>query len=172
MDTPPQTRRVFLRSVSALAMAGGLAASYGTFAAMAGRFLFPASKGDLSWQFVAPVASFADGSALDFRTPLGERVAIARRGGEFLALSSTCPHLGCQVHWEPQNARFFCPCHNGAFDSSGKAIAGPPFEAGQSLSQFPLRISEGLLYIGIRTDGVPAPAKKMAACGSCRKCYV
>lgn len=155
-------RRTFLGATSAVAMAGGLAASYGTFAAMAGRFLYPASADATAWQFVAAVADIADGASLTFRTPHGERVAIARRGGtgtvaDFVALSSTCPHLGCQVHWEPQNSRFFCPCHNGAFDPSGRAIAGPPFEAKQSLPQFPLRVEAGLLYIAIPTDRVAPP---------------
>lgn len=161
---PEPGRRAFLGATTGLAMAGGLAASYGTFAAMAGSFLYPANTGATSWQFVAAVASFADGESLSFKTPLGERVAIARRGAtgtvaDFVALSSTCPHLGCQVHWEPQNSRFFCPCHNGAFDPSGKAIAGPPFEANQSLPQFPLRVVEGLLYIGVPTDRVAPPER-------------
>jgi Rieske Fe-S protein len=158
------SRRTFLSATSAVAMTGGLAAGYGTFAAMAGRFLYPARSGSASWQFVASVADFADGASLDFRTPDGERVAIARRGtsgtvDDFVALSSTCPHLGCQVHWEPQNNRFFCPCHNGAFDPSGQATAGPPFEANQSLPRFPLRIEAGLLYISVPTDRVTSPTR-------------
>lgn len=70
----------------------------------------------------------------------------------FAALSSTCPHLGCQVQWQPQHGRFLCPCHNGAFDASGRAIQGPPADAGQFLSSFPLKIEEGLLLIEVPTD--------------------
>ena len=152
-------RRAFIGTASVVAMGGGLVASYGTFAAMAGRFLYPANTAAASWQFVADVAGFPDGGSIAFRTPFGERVAIARRGrtgsaDDFVALSSTCPHLGCQVHWEPQNNRFFCPCHNGAFDPSGRSIAGPPFEAGQSLPRFPLRVEQGILYIQVPTDRV------------------
>ncbi len=72
-----------------------------------------------------------------------------------MALSSTCPHLGCKVHWEAPENRFFCPCHNGAFDPSGRAIAGPPAEAGQSLGRYPLRIEGGLLYIEVPTERLP-----------------
>ncbi len=157
-------RRKFLAATSAAAMAGGLAAGYGTFAAMAGRFLYPATTGATTWQFVSEVATFADGASISFRTPAGEKVAIARQGtsgtaDDFVALSSTCPHLGCQVHFEPQNDRFFCPCHNGAFDTSGKATEGPPAEAGQSLLRFPLEVREGLLYIAVPVDRVTKPEK-------------
>lgn len=143
---------------SSLAMAGGLASSYGAFAAIAGRFLFPAKPAPKAWVYVARVGELRPGAALAYRTPDGSPVSIARRGDtgrveDFVALSSTCPHLGCQVHWESQHQRFFCPCHNGAFDPDGKALMGPPFEAGQSLPRYPLKIEGGLLYIE-----VPLPA--------------
>ncbi len=65
----------------------------------------------------------------------------------FLALSSVCPHLGCQVFWETANDRFFCPCHNGIFDATGKATGGPPADANQSLTQYPTRILNNALYV-------------------------
>ncbi len=45
---------------------------------------------------------------------------------EYRAFYRRCPHLGCTASWEPENKRFFCPCHNGVFDIEGKNIAGPP----------------------------------------------
>ncbi|MBI4577262.1 MAG: Rieske 2Fe-2S domain-containing protein, partial [Planctomycetes bacterium] len=71
---------------------------------------------------------------------------------DFLALSSTCPHLGCRVHWEVQNRRFFCPCHNGSFDAAGRATGGPPAEAGQSLPRYALRLEGGLLFIELPVE--------------------
>jgi Rieske Fe-S protein len=62
-------------------------------------------------------------------------------------LSSVCPHLGCQVFWEAAKDRFFCPCHNGVFDASGKATAGPPAEANQTLTQYPTKILNDALYV-------------------------
>jgi Rieske Fe-S protein len=53
------------------------------------------------------------------------------------------------VHWQSQDSRFFCPCHNGAFDPTGKAIAGPPAEAGQSLPRYPVRVESGMVFIEI-----------------------
>jgi Rieske Fe-S protein len=119
---------------------------------MAGRYLYPMPRTDLLWQFVGVLNEFRPGESREFIAPNGAKVVIARQGAgnsadDFVALSSVCPHLGCQVHWEPQNNRFFCPCHNGAFDPQGRATEGPPAKAGQSLTEFPLRVEDGLLYI-------------------------
>jgi len=165
-------RRSFLATA---VMTGGLVAGYGTFAMMAGRYLYPAHPADTSWLFVQDLRSLKAGDSLVYRTPAGATVAVARLGSagtdaDFLALSSTCPHLGCQVHWESQNNRFFCPCHNGAFDPSGKAIAGPPADAGQSLLRYPLKVENGLLYIRVPVEKLSDAArdfeKAVAAAGA------
>lgn len=154
-NVPPHRRDVLIGGL----MAGGLVAGYGAFGAMAARFLFPARPALRGWVYVSDVRSFPVGASMVFRTPEGAPVAVARRGNtgtvdDFLALSSTCPHLGCQVHWEPHHNRFFCPCHNGVFDPSGRAVAGPPAEAGQSLLRYPLKIEGGLLYIEVALESV------------------
>jgi Rieske Fe-S protein len=152
-------RRSFLSTLSSVGMGVGLVAGYGTFAAFATRYLYPSRRGDLAWLFVAEVDRLRAGDAFEYVTPLGAKVAIARTGdapdaAAFVALSSTCPHLGCQVHWEAPNDRFFCPCHNGAFDRSGKAIAGPPMDAGQSLPRYALKVERGLLYIEVPVPSI------------------
>jgi nitrite reductase/ring-hydroxylating ferredoxin subunit len=140
-------------------MGGALVAAYGSVAAVAGRYLFPARPASKRWIYVARVASLQRGQALPWRTPSGERVSIARVGegassADFIALSSTCPHLGCQVRYESQHARFFCPCHNGVFTPEGKAIAGPPAESGLSLGRYPLKVESGLLYMEVPLESV------------------
>jgi nitrite reductase/ring-hydroxylating ferredoxin subunit len=145
-------RRPFLKTASGLLMTGGLAAAYGTFGVMLGRFVYPAGQANRGWLFVCRVDALAPGEALDFTTPAGSKVVVARQGSgstaeDFLALSSVCPHLGCRVHWEGPNDRFFCPCHNGAFDKGGRPIAGPPLAASQSLVRFPIKVESGLLYL-------------------------
>ncbi len=42
------------------------------------------------------------------------------------ALSTTCTHLGCTVHWEQDKNRFYCPCHQGVFTPDGEVVSGPP----------------------------------------------
>jgi len=147
-------RRAFLGKASNAAMAAGLIGGYGGLGAVALRYLYPAGEADLAWQFVAEVEKVAVGESIRYRGPSGETINIARQGrgggvADFIALSSTCPHLGCQVRWEGLNNRFFCPCHNGVFDPSGVAIGGPPGEAGQRLAEYPLKIEGGLLHVAV-----------------------
>ena len=138
-------------------MGCGLVAGYGKLALMAGDYLYAEGGTPLGWQFVAPVEEFLPGTARDYVSPEGTKVVIARKETEsgpnpvasFIALSSVCPHLGCAVHWEQQNSRFFCPCHNGAFDAEGKPLSGPPAKANQSLPQFALKVENGLLFIEV-----------------------
>ena len=143
-------RRDFLSTASSLAMTGGLVASYGTLGYMAGRFLYPARGSNVGWLYVANLEDLAVGDSMTFRAPSGATVVIARHPARgtvaesFVALSSVCPHLGCQVHWEEQNDRFFCPCHNGVFDREGVATEGPPAQAKQ--------ITEAISAAGRSTD--------------------
>lgn len=158
-DSGIHERRSFFRTAATWSMAGGLAAGYGTFAAMAGRFLYPSSASNAIWQFVGRADELLKGGSWNYSAPDGSKVVITRRGSEgnaesFVAFSSICPHLGCQVHWEAAHERFFCPCHNGAFDASGRATAGPPQKSGQQLVQFPLRVEGGLLYIQVPAVGL------------------
>lgn len=158
-STPAEDQRPAPSALTAstAAMVGGLAAGYGFLAYIAARFLYPSRGARRQWMFVARAANVTEDKAIAFRTPAGELVTIARRGRtgtveDFIALSTTCPHLGCKVHWEAHKNRFFCPCHNGVFTPEGKAIEGPPADAGQSLSSFPLKIHHGLLYIHVPVE--------------------
>jgi Rieske Fe-S protein len=153
-------RRDFLTTATTLAMVGGLAAGYGTFFSFAGHFLYPTGK-KLAWLFVSTLDAIGPGDSLSFESPSGVKVVIKRRAestaasaDDFIALSSTCPHLGCRVHWEPQNNRFFCPCHNGEFDPSGNPTGGPVLAANQSLPRYPLRVEGGMLFIEMSVGDV------------------
>lgn len=150
-------RRTFFGTASQAAMTSGLLAGYGTLAYMAGNYLYPNKRRPMTWLYVTDVTRLKSGDVLRYETPSGQTVTITRRAeqgtaDDFLALSSTCPHLGCKVHWEGQNNRFFCPCHNGIFDPSGKGVAGPPAEAGQSLPQFGLKIENGMLFLEVPVE--------------------
>ncbi len=149
-------RRRLLGAGATVAMFAGLSAGYGTLAVMAGRYLFT-FQDDKVWLFVTEVAALRPGDSTDFESPTGVRVTVARRSdsaaddavsaSDFSAMSSVCPHLGCRVNWEPQNKRYFCPCHNGVFDPEGTAIEGPPAAAHQVLPRYPLRVERGLVFI-------------------------
>ncbi len=152
-------RRSFLSNASNTFMVGGLASSYGTFVYCAGKYLMPTRAADLGeWQFLATAEELRDANSMTYRSPSGVNVVVASHGDanedKFLALSSVCPHLGCMVHWESQNDRFFCPCHNGVFDRRGVATEGPPASAKQSLTEFPVKVENGLVYVRVPTENV------------------
>ena len=153
-EAPDAERRQVLDTLSTTAMTAGLAGGYGAFALIAGRFLYPAKPDERQWQFVTETKRMAIGDSLLFEVPAGETVNVTRQArngdaSDFIALSSTCPHLGCQVHWESHNDRYFCPCHNGTFDAEGRGTGGPPGDAGQSLPRYPLKVDKGLLFIEV-----------------------
>lgn len=168
-DADAGSRRSFIATCGNVVMASGLIGGYGTLGYCALRYLTPDERDtNLDWQIVDTLDRLKGKSSITFTAASGAKIVIAPVNGDggetdveepaesgqaddaaapFLALSSVCPHLGCQVHWEAQNDRFFCPCHNGTFDRSGKATGGPPAEANQSLTQYPTRILNGALYV-------------------------
>ncbi len=157
-------RREFASDLAAAGMVGGLTVSYGTLLAWAGRFLYSSGEGPKGWMFVSLADDIEVGGTLPYVSPTGHNIVIARHTigsgvDDFIALSSVCPHLGCNVHWQSLEDRFFCPCHNGTFDPEGKATGGPPAAAGQTLSLYPLRIENGLLYIEVPLEGVSRGGK-------------
>ena len=40
-------------------------------------------------------------------------------------VSPRCPHLGCQLAWNPEEKSWDCPCHGSRFDRQGKLLNGP-----------------------------------------------
>ena len=153
----PLDRRTLLSQASTIAMGGGLAASYGTLTFFAGRFVYPDKPRRLEWQYVTSADRLAPGLSVRYESPAGELITITRQGagagGDLLALSSVCPHLGCKVHWEGPKNQFFCPCHNGAFAPDGSPLAGPPKEAGQSLKKYAVRVDDnGGVFVLVPTD--------------------
>lgn len=150
-------RRTVLSRMATTAMATGLVAGYGSMGAIAVQYLYPARPTVTTWTFVADLAGFPKGAARVFTAPTGATIVVARQGesgtdADFIALSSTCPHLGCRVQWQVEHDRFFCPCHNGTFDRSGTSTGGPPFEAKQSLPRYPLKVERGLLFIEVPVE--------------------
>jgi nitrite reductase/ring-hydroxylating ferredoxin subunit len=62
-----------------------------------------------------------------YPSPDDQAMLIHLPDGRFVAYSQKCTHLSCSVYYQPENARLFCPCHEGVFDpQTGEPIAGPP----------------------------------------------
>lgn len=65
----------------------------------------------------------------------GEKVGAYRdEEGEIYLVSAKCPHLGCQLEWNPDEKCFECPCHGSRFDHMGHCVDGPA-QTGIALAQ-------------------------------------
>lgn len=136
--------------IATIVMLFGVAVGYGAGLWEFFRYLVPLQgKGKRKELFVGTLAEMPVGGSRNIKTPTGEEITLARvgDGGDkpesgFKALSTKCPHLGCKVHWVAGKSEFFCPCHHGAFDKNGVAIAGPPAKEGKNLSQYEVRVQK------------------------------
>ncbi len=136
---------------------GIFASMAGVIAAAAFRFLRPVSVSatqQATWLDVAPVAE------LKGEKPLMRAVRAERSAGwattfeeqnifilpkqNHQALSSICPHEGCQVVWRDESNDFFCPCHDSFFAADGAHVSGP---ARRGLDQLPSREKDGMLQV-------------------------
>lgn len=59
----------------------------------------------------------------------GEKVGVYKdEQGRVFAVSVRCPHLGCQLEWNPDEKSWDCPCHGSRFDVKGTLLDGPAQE--------------------------------------------
>lgn len=59
----------------------------------------------------------------------GQKIGVYRNEeGECFFVSTRCPHLGCQLEWNPDEKSWDCPCHGSRFDYRGKLIDNPAQE--------------------------------------------
>jgi Rieske Fe-S protein len=156
LESPP--RRSFLATMTSAAMTGGLLAGEDRFAEIVARYPYSPKPRATTWMFVGDTAQFRPGDSIVYRGPEGALISITRLSdtgapADFVALSTTCPHLGCQVQWEAKEKRFSCPCHNGTFEPGGRSTGGPPSVIGQSLLRYPLKVQGRLLFIEVPIDG-------------------
>lgn len=72
------------------------------------------------------------------------RVFLMKKGEKLLALSTICPHLGCQVDLDNDRSVFRCPCHDTDFEMSGALIKGP---SPRGLDELEARVTNGVVEI-------------------------
>lgn len=70
--------------------------------------------------------------------------AVRQPDGEVTVFAPLCTHLGCGYHWDSNDRRFNCPCHNSVFDITGKVLGGP---APRPLDRLPVKMEGGRLFI-------------------------
>lgn len=56
----------------------------------------------------------------------GQRYACYRdEAGGLHKISARCPHMGCELAWNPDEKSWDCPCHGSRFDVDGKLLDSP-----------------------------------------------
>ncbi len=139
--------------LASLAMGAGLVAAYGVLGLQGLAFLLPKRlRPKTRLLYAGRIDDYEIGGVNTLYDLKGTPVLVQRSEEGFTAFDSTCPHLGCKVHWEPDNDRFFCPCHNGEFRPDGVAYAGPPGDAGQSLAKMNVEANPeaGVVYLEVK----------------------
>jgi cytochrome b6-f complex iron-sulfur subunit len=91
------------------------------------RYLLPPPPARKTEGLSIPINQIPTGSALVVEHD-GSPVILVRTQDGVKAFSSVCTHLGCLVKWVSAEKIFYCPCHAGKFDITGRVIAGPPPE--------------------------------------------
>lgn len=147
----PMTRRTLLR-------AGGLAAA----AAAAGVVVDRAVERDGSgptqeelavdaggWHAVADADTVPAGRAVRFSTGKVEGVVVNRGGGDFLALSAVCTHLGCILQLDAAASRLDCPCHRAAFGLDGVVLHHEQPRPLRPLPRIPVRVRDGQVEVHV-----------------------
>lgn len=103
------------------------------------RFLFMASIKNLLTDLGESTAGLIKGT---FHMPLGTvrlpaghggivRIGLRRYAcykdetGRLHKISARCPHLGCELEWNPDEKSWDCPCHGSRLDCDGNLIDNP-----------------------------------------------
>ena len=59
----------------------------------------------------------------------GEKVGVYKdENGQTFTVTVKCPHLGCQLEWNPDEKSWDCPCHGSRFDHTGELIDNPAMD--------------------------------------------
>ena len=67
--------------------------------------------------------------ATDRITVDGEKAGVYKNPqGVCYVVNPRCPHLGCQLEWNPDEKSWDCPCHGSRFDYQGNLLDNPALE--------------------------------------------
>ena len=117
-------RRKFLNSVAIFIPFG---TAFAGFIGMGIRFITPYKREVERRIFTIQLDELEINTTRQFKDLRGKDLMIVRTSDrEVKAISTTCTHLGCSVHWQAEKKIFYCPCHSGVFDTDGNVISGPP----------------------------------------------
>ena len=108
-------------------------------------YLAPRPAESSAGKVVIPLKDVPEGEAKFFEFAGASAVLVKKKGGDLVALSAVCTHLGCIVQWEKGKQGFLCPCHAGHYTADGTVISGPP---PKPLAKLPFTVANGAITIG------------------------
>ncbi|MBN4079922.1 ubiquinol-cytochrome c reductase iron-sulfur subunit [bacterium AH-315-C08] len=128
-------------------MGSSLFASMALLSVYAVQFLLPsANKNPTRKIYITTTDKIRPGNSFKFTDLKGGHINVTNTGSEFIALSTKCTHLGCQVHWKKEQKVFYCPCHEGYFSSTGEVLRGPP---PRPLNSYKVEVIDKAIYIHV-----------------------
>ena len=110
---------------------------------------------------ISGAESLGDGQMVGFDLA-GERVLLAKVGGEFYAMSGICTHERANLDEGAlcENV-VYCPLHYSAFDIRSGEVLGPP--ADRPAATYPVRVEGGKVFVSTRPAAEPSGAQTAAA---------
>jgi glycine/D-amino acid oxidase-like deaminating enzyme/nitrite reductase/ring-hydroxylating ferredoxin subunit len=89
--------------------------------------------GETVYNFIAQKISLPASALEDVKlghggivTHEGEKIGVYKdKNGEVYTVSTKCPHLGCELKWNPDDLAWECPCHGSRFDYKGSFLDSP-----------------------------------------------
>ncbi|HEX8960566.1 MAG TPA: ubiquinol-cytochrome c reductase iron-sulfur subunit [Geobacteraceae bacterium] len=109
------------------------------------RYLAPRQVNASTKTVEFPVKDVPEGEVKFFEYAGASAVVVRRQGGDIVALSAVCTHLGCIVQWQKDKQEFLCPCHAGRYTADGAVISGPP---PRPLAKLPVTVANGTITVG------------------------
>ena len=73
-------------------------------------------------------ARLAPGHGAVVETESGKAGVYKTEDQKIYKVDIVCPHLGCELVWNPDEKTWDCPCHGSRFDYKGNLIEGPAQE--------------------------------------------
>ncbi len=74
------------------------------------------------------IAGLERGHGAVVDTPQGKAGVYKTEEGEVCQVDVVCPHMGCELSWNPDECSWDCPCHGSRFNYKGELLDGPAQE--------------------------------------------
>lgn len=74
------------------------------------------------------VSQLKPGQGAVVETESGKAGVYKTEDQKIYKVDIVCPHLGCELTWNPDEKSWDCPCHGSRFDYKGNLLEGPAQE--------------------------------------------